>query len=276
MDILSEVLYVLQLKSSLVNRIICGPGQSVSGPDKHRYQITFLLRGEATIEVEGAIRAFRRFDGVWFGAESDPATPKILAKTHSTTLLSAEFTADGSAPHPLMTDLTRPFWIPHDALSDDTEVGRILALMDEDLVNERVGSALVTLRLADVLLVEMLRRRELTDSGFLAALKDPMTAHALGQLHGTPGHRWNLAQLSEISGLTASAFGDRFQRRVGQPPLTYLRHWRLLRGKARLRNSGQPVRSIAQDLGYRSGSGFSRAFRKQFGLSPSEFRARDD
>lgn len=276
MDILSEVLYVLQLKSSIVKRVVCDSRQPVSGPAKHQYQITFLLRGDASVEVEGAERSLRIFDGVWFGAGLNATTPTIIAKTNPTILLSAEFTADDSAPHPLMTDLTQPFRIPHDALSDDTEVGRILALLDEDLVNERVGSALVALRLADVLLVEMLRRRELTDSGFLAALKDPITAQALGRLHGTPGHRWNLAQLSEISGLTASAFGDRFQRRVGEPPLTYLRHWRLLRGKARLRNSGQRIRSIAESLGYRSASGFSRAFRKQFGLSPSEFRAADD
>lgn len=276
MDILSEVLHVLQLKSTLVERIVCDPGRLISGPSKNQYQITFLLRGDATIEVDGATRTLRNLDGIWFGMRSDETAPKVVAKTNSTIVLSAAFTADASAPHPLISDLARPFWIPHDALSDNTEVGRILALMDEDLVNERAGSKLVSLRLADVLLVEMLRRRELTDSGFLAALKDAMTVRALDRLHGALGHRWNLAELSELSGLTASAFGDRFQRRVGQPPLTYLRHWRLLMGKARLRNSGAPIRSIAKDLGYGSGGGFSRAFRKQFGLSPTEFRTADD
>jgi AraC-like DNA-binding protein len=276
MDILSEVLHVLQLKSTLVERVACQAGQLVSRPGKNQYQLSFLLRGNATIDVDGTMRSLRSLDGIWFGVGSNESALKVMAKINPTLLLSAVFTADGSAPHPLMSDLARPFWIPHDALSDETEIGRILALMDEDLVNERAGSRLISLRLADVLLVEMLRRRELTDSGFLAALKDPMTVQALERLHGAPGHRWNLTELSELSGLTPSAFGDRFQRRVGQPPLTYLRHWRLLHGKAQLRNSGQPIGTIAKSLGYRTGGGFSRAFRKQFNLSPSEFRATED
>ncbi len=276
MDILSEVLHVLQLRSTLVNRSVCQPDQAVSKPRRNPHEITFVLRGEATAVVESDMRTLKRFDGVWSGAGSQQSIPEITAKSRATILLSASFAADDSAPHPLITDLAQPFWIPHDALSDDTEVGRVLALMDEDLINERAGSRIVSLRLADILLVEMLRRRELTASGFLAALKDRTTVHALAQLHGAPGHRWSLAELSKLSGLTASAFGERFQRRVGQPPLTYLRHWRLLRGKAQLRDSGLPVRTIAESLGYRTGGGFSRAFRKQFGLSPSQFRMAGD
>lgn len=274
MDILSEVLHVLQFKSTIVRKITCSGDRRIVRNVEAQYQLIFLLRGTAEIHGAEGQRGLRKWDGVWFGATNPRPALSIHGGSDLTALLCVEFTADASAPHPLMADLSRPGWFPHDALSDGAELGRILTLLDEELANERVGSSLVSLRLAEVLLVEMLRRRELAefDAGFLAALRDPVVARVVARMHADPGHRWNLAELSAIAGLTASAFGERFQRQVGQPPLTYLRHWRLQQGKTRLTHSGQPVRVIAQDLGYASAGGFSRAFRKQFGQSPAAFR----
>lgn len=274
MDILSEVLHVLQFKSTIVRKVIFSNDRPMLRAVDSQYALNFLLRGTAEIHNGEERFGLRKWDGVWFGATNDSPTFSIHAGSDRTLLLCVEFTADASAPHPLMADLAQPGWILHDALSDGAELGRVLTLLDEELANERVGSSLVSLRLAEVLLVEMLRRRELAeyDAGFLAALRDPVVAKVVAQMHADPGHRWNLVELSGIAGLTTGAFGERFQRQVGQPPLTYLRHWRLQRGKARLTNSGQPVRVIAQELGYASAGGFSRAFRKQFGQSPTAFR----
>lgn len=54
-------------------------------------------------------------------------------------------------------------------------------------------------------------------------------------------------------------------------PDAWRRHARLLEAVARLR-TGAGVTEIALDLGYRSVSAFSQAFRASFGVSPGRAR----
>jgi AraC-like DNA-binding protein len=65
------------------------------------------------------------------------------------------------------------------------------------------------------------------------------------------------------------------QRRLADQGLTFseiLAETRLARAADWLQNTDKPVGEIAFDLGYRDASNFTRAFRKQTGVSPQRFR----
>ncbi len=66
-----------------------------------------------------------------------------------------------------------------------------------------------------------------------------------------------------------------FRRAVGVTPHQYLMRIRLLRAIALLRDTEQPVTSIAYDAGWSDLSNFTRTFRRDVGCSPGEFRRRD-
>ena len=149
-----------------------------------------------------------------------------------------------------------------------------MSLLDGELVNARLAIDFVALRLAKIILVELLRRCQLegTQPAFLAALSDPIVHRALQRIHAEPDHHWQVPELARAVGLSRAVFADRFHRHVGAPPLRYVRLWRLLKARRELQRTTLPIKEIAQRSGYGSSTGFSRAFRRTFGCPPSHLR----
>jgi AraC family transcriptional regulator len=63
-----------------------------------------------------------------------------------------------------------------------------------------------------------------------------------------------------------------FSKATGFTPHRYLMHLRMSRAADLLRDTGQPVFQISMACGYRSPGQFTAAFRRRFGVSPTEFR----
>ncbi|TMV79122.1 helix-turn-helix transcriptional regulator, partial [Thioclava sp. BHET1] len=79
---------------------------------------------------------------------------------------------------------------------------------------------------------------------------------------------WTVVQLAGEAGMSRAAFSAEFTRRVGQPPLSYVRAWRLTIARAALANGDETVASIADRVGYTSQSAFGHAYRRAFGSPP--------
>lgn len=146
------------------------------------------------------------------------------------------------------------------------------------LSRERTGGERCLLqRLSELLFVEVLRRslRELpAESGWLAGLRDPLVGRALTVLHAGLTESWTLQRLAERVSSSRSTLADRFTRLVGEPPMAYLTRWRLHVAAARLDAGDAKVYAVARDVGYESEAAFSRAFRREVGMSPSAWRRR--
>ena len=151
-------------------------------------------------------------------------------------------------------------------------VATILALMNNEIGRDRIGSAIVSARLADVLLVEAIRayteQARPAETGWLGALSDPRLGRALRAIHQDIAQPWTVAGLAAVAGMSRAAFSAEFARRVGQPPLAYLRKWRLTRARAALARGDSSVAGIARDIGYTSQSAFGHAYRRAFGAPP--------
>ena len=66
-----------------------------------------------------------------------------------------------------------------------------------------------------------------------------------------------------------------FRKETGMPLIEYIQRERMLRAKALLsQNNGLSIGQIAEAAGYANFAHFSRQFRKQTGMSPSEYRKR--
>lgn len=139
------------------------------------------------------------------------------------------------------------------------------------------GSPFVLGRLMELLFVEVIRRyvQRLPSSavGMLAAMRDPLVAKAVLMLHQTPTRRWIIDDLAREVGASRSALAQRFSKLVGKPPIEYLTGWRIQLACERLRSSAETITRIAEAVGYDSEAAFSRAFRREIGLSPGAWRA---
>ena len=274
MDILSEVLEVLDLKCTGVQPI--SPSTAHAGRAAS-LQAYFIGSGKCTLRFvdEDAEFELHSLDCVLLAGDSPhEIQPRTDKSSSPARVLRCVYALDRDLPHPLVRHLPRRLMLRSRHLTDESELGRAAWLLEGELINARLGFDFVAQRLADIMLVEMLRRSQLDGPRpvFLAAFADPVVHEALGQIHGRLDHPWHVPELAKSVGLSRSAFAERFHLRVGEPPLRYIRYWRMLKARRELRRTTTPIHTVAAHAGYETAAGFRRAFRRVFGRAPSSLR----
>jgi AraC family transcriptional regulator len=82
----------------------------------------------------------------------------------------------------------------------------------------------------------------------------------------------DLAILARLANLSKFHFLRLFAQATGTTPHRYLVRLRLQRAATLLRDTRQSVQQVAEACGYRSQGHFAGAFRRQYGLTPTDFR----
>ena len=82
----------------------------------------------------------------------------------------------------------------------------------------------------------------------------------------------NREVLAEVAGFSVPHFHRVFTAQVGESAVSYVRRLRMERAGRKLRMGAVDITEVALAAGYESHAAFSKAFKQQFGLSPSEFR----
>lgn len=78
--------------------------------------------------------------------------------------------------------------------------------------------------------------------------------------------------LAAVAGFSIPHFHRVFTAHVGESAASYVRRLRMERAARKLRMGAVDITEVALAAGYDSHAAFSKAFKQQFGLSPSEFR----
>ena len=81
-----------------------------------------------------------------------------------------------------------------------------------------------------------------------------------------------ISTLSRRACLSATTFKAGFRRLYGLPVHAWLRQRRMERAAELLRDSSLSVLGVAQSVGYGSASQFTAAFRRQYGVTPAQYR----
>jgi AraC-like DNA-binding protein len=121
--------------------------------------------------------------------------------------------------------------------------------------------------------------RRLCESGtcslpWLAALEDERLARALDRILQNPADPHTVESLADVASMSRSAFAETFASAFGLPPMSMVRRIRLERAWKLLEQGDDiPMKTLARRVGFSSRSHFSRAFKRQFGVSPVTRRA---
>ena len=81
-----------------------------------------------------------------------------------------------------------------------------------------------------------------------------------------------IPSLSRRACLSATTFKAGFRRLYGLPVHAWLRQRRMERASELLRDSSLSVLGVAQSVGYSSASQFTAAFRREYGVTPAQYR----
>jgi len=81
----------------------------------------------------------------------------------------------------------------------------------------------------------------------------------------------SMADLAKAAGYSPWYSYRLFQSLLHMTPAVYIRRLRLSKSALRLRDEKVKIIDVAYDLGFASVDGYTRAFRKEFGITPSEY-----
>ena len=191
-----------------------------------------------------------------------------------TRLMCGYLACDPPRSRPLLDALPRILRVP---FGNSALTQWLLGLLERgarENVAPDPGSCIMLARLAELLFVEAMRHVATRDIGWLAGLHDRYVGRALTLLHGEPMRDWNVEELAAGTGLSRSALTRRFTELVGQPPMQYLKRWRLGLAAAALQDSRRPIAALAGQYGYDSETAFNRAFKQTYGAPPAAWRRR--
>ena len=84
----------------------------------------------------------------------------------------------------------------------------------------------------------------------------------------------SLSQLAAAHDISVSHLQKLFKQIYGMPIYHYIKEYRLEQAAVELTTSGKCITQIAQDAGYDNASKFTAAFKRRYGMTPSQYRVK--
>lgn len=159
-------------------------------------------------------------------------------------------------------------------------INSTLQLMAVEASDLRPGGETVITRLADILVIQAIRRWIEEDptalTGWLGALQDKQIGHSILMIHRNPEHKWTVESLAKEAAMSRSAYAARFKHIVGESPMQYVARWRMSLAMMWIKEENTTFDEIAGRLGYDSEAAFNRAFKRIQGISPGVARKTEE
>ncbi|MFI5714768.1 AraC family transcriptional regulator [Nocardia sp. NPDC051750] len=206
-----------------------------------------------------------------------PGEPReIIGPGPRSILLCGAYALDRRHAHPMLDGLPEFVHLPAQ-LGRHTSLRGAVDLLAAELAEPRAGTAALIPSLLDTLLLYILRawledNADTRPSGWAAAFGDPAVATALRAVHADPAHSWTVDELAAAAGVSRATLARRFVATIGEGPLSYVTRWRMILAAKRLRESADALSTVARTVGYGSEFAFAKAFKREFGIAPGQYR----
>lgn len=306
MDTLSDVLNSVRFGGAMYGLLECAAPWGIQMPSMQGHVRLFaVVRGGCLIEFNGERTSISLAAGelvlsckevtckVRDAPESDTVpiekisteTPprrgqvvKIGGGGPVSSLMMGCFTLDAQHPNPFVASLPAVIFLNSQQIQAEPGLEAAIRLLIAEVSGSGPGGDILVNRLSDAIFVQIIRayiaqiNQCSQTPGWLKALTDPAIGAALNNIHASPHTPWTVATLADAVGMSRTSFAIKFATLVGQTPIDYLTSWRMQKAVTLIRDENANVEDVALAVGYASRAAFAKAFKKQLGQSPGQYR----
>ncbi len=157
----------------------------------------------------------------------------------------------------------------HELCNDITQFQQKDTILLNDSIRQNMNLSMQLLQLIDVLIEEnFLTFQEEEHSYSDLAILDPVINRLLSQPEQMPA----MEEAAKMANVSYYHFSRLFKKTTGFNYQSYCNHLRLQRAEELLLHSDLSIAEIAAAVGMETNSGFSRLFKRTYGISPMQYR----
>jgi AraC family transcriptional regulator, activator of mtrCDE len=193
-----------------------------------------------------------------------------------TRLLCGGFACGGANPAPLLELLPAVLRLNAVATGVTDWLEPVLGLARQEADRASPGAPAMFAKLADVFVAQALRTHLIEREGAgllrLAPLADPQIGAAVTLIRDQSARPWTVQALARQVGMSRTLFSTRFRAAVGESPMRHVARVRLGQAAEYLTTSQLSVDAIARRTGYGNSAALSKAFKREYEMSPGQYR----
>ncbi len=280
MDFIGAALEKMKVTADAVGHSeVCAPWQ-MEGGDRLPAAYYFLRgRGEIALDGQGAHR-LEAGDLIFVPrgekhvVRDGPALPEGAGRSH---FLHATIQAEIGGDCPFISALPSLLILRAGERADCPHLDTHLQSLVWESATGGPASELLLARLWEVVFLLAFRTylsqaTHQNATGWLAAIRDPQMARALGAIQGQPHVPWTVEGLAAEAAMSRATFIRQFTRIMGEPPMKFLYLHRMGVAASLLRQGQGNLAAVAARVGYGSEAAFSNAFHRCYGSAPGAYR----
>ncbi len=305
MDTLSDVLNSIRFQGAMYGLIECTAPWGIRVPAAQGHiRLFMVVRGGCLLQLEGDQEPISLAAGELVLARKDgtaefkdapsslvlpieqisnamPARGRVLklgGGGASSSLMVGCFILDAHQHNPFMTSLPGVIHLTSQLVQAEPGLESTIRLLISEVSGSGPGGDILVNRLSDAIFVQVIRayigqiKQCKETPGWLKALADAEIGPALNLIHEKPEIPWTVATLADAVNMSRTSFATKFAAVVKTTPIDYLTSWRMQKAIALMRDGEANVEYISNAVGYISRAAFAKAFKKEFGQSPGEYR----
>ena len=153
----------------------------------------------------------------------------------------------------------------------------LVSMLQYESAHTLSGSRAIVNALSSVLLVLIVRAYleqggAAPLGGILNGLRDKRLRQLIQTVVSRPDDEWNIEKMTALANLSRAQLMRLFKQQTGISPHAFVNLIRLRQAAVLLRQTADSVLSIALNVGFQSETHFGKAFKKQYGISPGQYR----
>jgi len=234
----------------------------------------FLLARGTSIVLRDSPRTRPKWSFREIGARAQGNVAVCGGGGAATTIVCGSLSFDRASLKPI-TQLMPNFILMKADQARTAALHNTVQALASEMAEQAPGSEVVATRLAEVLVVQLLRAHIASgparNRGWLRAVFDPQVGTALSAVHDKVNAPWTVESLAEAAGMSRSAFAARFKQLLGHTPLEYVTEWRMQKAMQLLQQRDKKLIDVARSVGYESDAAFSKAFKRVVGSNTGEY-----
>ena len=180
--------------------------------------------------------------------------------------------------HPVLRLLPEMVYLPAERMRDRADLASTVAALEREFDQGGRGASLIVSRLLDILFVQIVRawadQQPPGGAGWIGALRDSTLSRALALMHEDLSHAWDVLTLARACGASRATLARHFVAEIGETPAAYLTRARMQEAARLLLATDDGLATIAAAVGYSSEFAFNKAFRRELGVPPGQYRRR--